>query len=149
MKQNQLNNLAKDIIRKNIYLTLGTSDGKEPWTAPLFYAANEKNEFYFISKMGSTHIKHILKNPKISFAIFDSHQKEGMGNGIQGKGIVVKLPENEIKQALKFYKTTFIETKKESFTGKAPYRLFKIIPQKLYILDPDEQTDVRVEVFPK
>lgn len=147
MKQKVLNNLAREIIQKNIYLTLGTTDGNIPWTSTLFYAVNKKYEFYFISKMASFHIKHLLKNPHVSFTIFDSHQREGTGNGVQGSGVAIRLPDNELEEALKWYRTTFIKSEKESFTGNAPYRFFKIIPNHFYILDPDEKTDVRVEVF--
>ena len=73
MKDEKRINLAKKIINNNIYLTLGTADNKIPWTAPLFYAVNNKYEFYFISKKDSLHIKHISNNPKVSFSIFDSH----------------------------------------------------------------------------
>ena len=146
MKDEKRINLAKKIINNNIYLTLGTADNKIPWTAPLFYAVNNKYEFYFISKKDSLHIKHISNNPNVSFSIFDSHQKEGTGNGVQGSGISIRISDHEIEEALKWYKSDFIEMKKESFTGSAPLRFYKIIPDHFYILDPDEETDVRIEV---
>ncbi|MBI2029943.1 pyridoxamine 5'-phosphate oxidase family protein, partial [Candidatus Gottesmanbacteria bacterium] len=46
----ELNKIAKEIIKKNIYLTLATTDGKIPWSAPLFYAVGNDYHFYFISQ---------------------------------------------------------------------------------------------------
>ncbi len=96
--------------------------------------------------MDSLHVGHILKNPSVAFAIFDSHQKEGTGNGIQGIGKAYLLRNDELSEALKWYHTTFVEMKPESFTGDAPYRLFKIVPEKFYVLDPEAKVDKRVEV---
>ncbi len=145
MNQFQLANIAKEIIKNNIYLTLGTAD-KDPWVAPVFYAVDDKYNFYYISQMDSLHTRHILKSPSVAFAIFDSHQKEGTGNGVQGIGKVHLLSDEELSEAFKWYHTTFIEMKPEFFTGNAPYRFFKIIPEHFYVLDPEAKVDKRVEV---
>lgn len=145
MTQQQRNQLARDIIKSNIYLTLGTTDG-EPWVAPVYYCVDDKYNFYFMSQMDSLHSQHILNNPVVAFAIFDSHQKEGTGNGVQGKGRAYLLKEEEWDEALRWYHTTFIELTKEDLAN-SPYHFFKIIPETFYILDPDEKhVDKRVEV---
>lgn len=146
MNTAKLQQIAKEIIQSNIYLTLGTSDGEIPWTAPLFYACSNNYIFYFISQLDCLHVKHILHNPSVSFAIFDSHQKEGTGNGIQASGKAFILNNNELDEAFTYYHTSFVSMTKKNFTGKAPYRFFKIIPENFYILDPDTQTDKRVIV---
>lgn len=145
MEQSKLNEIAKKIIKNNIYLTLATSDG-DPWAAPLFYAVDNEFNFYFISQMDCVHVKHILKNHKVAFAIFDSHQKEGEGNGVQGSGEAFLMKDNELDTAFKWYQTTYVPMKKESFSGKAPYRFFKLVTEKFYVLDPDADVDKRVEV---
>ena len=138
--------LVHKIISENIYLTLGTADDR-PWVAPLFYAFNPvRRLFYFISQMDSLHTRHILKNPHVAFAIFDSHQKEGSGNGIQGDGQVFLMADKELPEGFKYYHTSFVETKPESFIGNTPYRFFKLIPDHIYLLDPEAKTDKRVEV---
>jgi uncharacterized protein YhbP (UPF0306 family) len=145
MNQQKLNSIAKKILKDNIYLTLATA-GVKPWAAPLFYCKDPDNNFYFISQMSSVHTKHILKNPRAAFAIFDSHAPEGKGNGIQGEGRVKMVTDKDIPSALKWYHTSFIEVTENSFRWKMPYRLFKLTPSKFYILDPDAKTDKRVEV---
>ncbi len=144
--QSQYNKIAKKIIRNNIYLTLSTA-GKDgnPWAAPLFYCLDDKYNFYFISQLASLHVKHILESPKVAFSIFDSHQPEGSGNGIQGFGKAVELKDDEIDNALKWYRTSFIEYIPGYFKGDS-YRIFKLVPKEVYILDPDAQIDQRVKV---
>ncbi|MEK7504098.1 MAG: pyridoxamine 5'-phosphate oxidase family protein [Patescibacteria group bacterium] len=137
---------AKVIIKNNIYLSLSTTINLIPWVAPLYYAVSDNYTFYFISQLDSLHTQHILKNPQIAFAIFDSHQKEGTGNGVQGSGKAYLLKEEELPEAFKWYHTTYIEMKAESFKEPAPYRFFKIIPEHFYVQDPDAPTDKRVEV---
>ena len=147
MTQDELNQLAKDTITQNIYLTLSTTDKETSWAAPLFYCTDSENNFYYISQMDSLHTQHILKNPKVAFAIFDSHAPEGKGNGIQASGVVKLLETDvEIHNALKYYRTTFIDCKPEDFTGNKPYRLFRITPDKFYVLDPEADVDKRIEV---
>ena len=147
MKAAKLVEIAKDIIKNNIYLTLSTTDGKKPWATPLYYCADNKYNFYFISQMDSLHTKNILKDPKVAFAIFDSHQKEGTGNGVQASGKAYLLKkEKEIAEALRWFHTNFIEIKKEKVLGNSKYKLFKITPEHFYVLDPEAKVDKRVEV---
>ncbi len=147
MDQFGFSKIAKETIKNNIYLTLATCGGGNSWIAPLFYAVDDKYNFYFISQLDSLHTVHVLKNSRVAFAIFDSHQPEGTGNGVQGAGDVFLLKDEELDEAFKWYHTTFVEMKKESFTGSTPYRFFKLIPQNFYVLDPQAKTDKRVEVF--
>ncbi len=145
MPPNEHTELARSIIKNNIYLSLGTSDGN-PWVAPVYYCIDDQYNFYFISQPNSLHIRQLLKNPQVAFAIFDSHQQEGAGNGVQGMGIAHVLEDEQLKQALQWYKTSLIESKVESFTAPAAYRLFKIVPQKIYVLDPNSKVDKRTHV---
>ncbi len=146
MYQDVLNQKARDIIKENIYLSLGTAD-VNPWVSPLFYCVDPQYNFYFISQLDSLHTRNMTKKPNVAFAIFDSHQKEGEGNGIQGNGTVKLLEGNDLTEGLKHYSTTFIELGADQLSGNAPYRLFKLSTDKFYVLDTEAETDKRVEVF--
>ena len=145
-KNSQLTTLAKQIIRENKYLTLATAD-QFPWAAPIYYAVNDQQEFYFISQLDSLHTQHIVKNHNVAFAIFDSHQPEGTGNGVQGSGKAYLVEKKEIVKELRWYHSSFLPMKIKSFCGAASYRFFKLIPEHIYILDPEATTDKRVEIF--
>ncbi len=148
MSQAKYDHLCKKIIKTNWYMTLATASGSGvPWAAPVYYAVDDQYCFYFISQLKTTHIKHIFASPKVAFAIFDSRQKEGTGNGVQGKGGVQMLKGKNILKAFQWYQSDFVERKIESFSGSSPYRLFKITPSHFYIQDPEAQVDSRIEVF--
>ena len=149
MTQENLNKIAIDILKTNIYLSLATTDGKIPWIAPLFYCLDDDYNFYFISQMESIHAMHVLKHPKVAFAIFDSHQPEGTGNGVQGLGIVNLLVDDTLVEGLKYYSTSFTKITQENLSEPSPYRLFKLTINMVYILDPNATTDQRVDVFIK
>lgn len=145
MTQEELNILAKDIIKANIYLTLGTFDG-EPWVAPVFYCVTKDFKFYFISQLESLHTKQMIKNSNVAFAIFDSHAEEGQGKGIQGKGNVSLLEGENLEKKINNYHTTFIDIKPDFLKGNAPYRLFELVPSEVWVTDPEAKVDKRAKV---
>lgn len=145
MDQQKLNNLAKRIIRKNRYATLATA-AKEPWASPVYYCVDQDWNFYYASLLSAKHSQNILKNHRVAFAIFDSRQKEGTGNGIQGIGRVCQLKGLAMIKALRWYHTQFFPAKPATFRRARFYRLFKIVPEHVYVLDPEASVDKRVEV---
>lgn len=149
MKQELLDKKAVHILKSNIYFTLATTDGNVPWATPLFYCLDEDFNFYFISQMESLHTINVMKQSNVSFAVFDSHQPEGEGNGVQGSGTVEILSGKEIIEGLKYYSTTFIKLTPETLSDSALYRLFKLTTNTFFVLDPEAHTDKRIEVFLK
>lgn len=142
-----LNKLAQDILKTNMYLSLATCTKNSPWIAPLFYHLGAKNELYFASQPTSIHGTHIAKNPNVAFAIFDSHQKEGTGVGIQAFGKAQILDTRlQILEAMKYYHTDFFKVSPSKFMGRSKYRLYKITPTTFYLNDPRVKVDRRVEV---
>lgn len=149
MNTTRCNQLAKQVIDSNIYMTLATTNGLIPWASPVYYCTDPDYNFYYISQTRSRHSRYLKKNPQVAFAIFDSHAPEGKGNGVQGSGIARQLPWKEIPHALKHYRTTFIPLKPAALLGKNPYRIFKLAPEKMYVLDEDAVTDRRKPANPK
>ncbi len=147
MTHEKLQKLATQIIRDNIYLTLATADGL-PWAAPVYYCVDDQYNFYFSSQLDSLHSQHILRNPSVAFAVFDSRAKEGTGNGVQGVGTARLLEQvEELEHALQYYSSSYVSCSVSDFDGSKPYRLFQITTQRLFVLDPDYPVDKRVEVF--
>ncbi|HRN86285.1 MAG TPA: pyridoxamine 5'-phosphate oxidase family protein [Candidatus Dojkabacteria bacterium] len=145
-KAEKIKNRFKEIINSNNYLSLATINGEEPWVCTLYYCIDKHFNIYFISQIDTLHVENILINPKVAFTIFDSHQREGEGNGIQGSGRVEILKDEKIDEGLKTYQTSFIDLNRETLTEPFKYRLCKLIPEKFYILDPDSDEDKRVLV---
>jgi uncharacterized protein YhbP (UPF0306 family) len=151
-----LNQLARDVITNNEYLTLATIDefGK-PWTCILAYAFDADYSFYFVSLPTANHSKHTVQNHDVSFTIFDSHQDFGKGVGLQGVGSVTEVQKEGFDSVSSTYfsrqypygniHNEFMDGLKKLLEG-GEYRFYKLTPQKIWINDPNADTDRRVEV---
>lgn len=78
--------IVRDIVIANTYLTLATTDGEQPWVAPVQYVADDDLNLYFVSLPDSRHMAHIAVNPAVGVAIFDSRQPPFTCRGIQIEG---------------------------------------------------------------
>ena len=141
---------AKQIIRDNYYLTLSTSNGKS-WASPVYYSYDKNYTFYFVSPKNSLHVKYLRKNSKVAFAIFDSHQKPRTGVGLQIEGICSEVNRNKLAHAISIHTTREFrqtgiksEHKPEDFLWKKLYRVFQIIPKKIFINSKFSKIDYRI-----
>lgn len=152
------NKIAKEIIENNMYLSIATSDGENSWIAPLFYTIDEQYNFYFVSAIDSVHAQHIQKNPHVAIAIFDSHQPEGTGNGVQIKAKAGLVDEREYPKVMEYFQRKLFPDEEErakhpinpkEYSGTVR-RIFKIEPLKCYVQDTEywkvKKIDRRIEV---
>jgi uncharacterized protein YhbP (UPF0306 family) len=71
--------------------TIG-SDGS--WTSPVQYSCDEKLHFYFMSKPDAKHVRNILRNPRVSLAIYRTDRPitpPGRSIGLQVKGVARRI----------------------------------------------------------
>jgi uncharacterized protein YhbP (UPF0306 family) len=134
--------LAKKIIKESIYLTLATSWKDKPWASPVCYFTDAEGNFYYASQMHSVHTKNILKNPKVSWAIFDSHAAEGTGVGVQIKGRATLVGPRAYQRIVHSGGRDSIR----AVLDYPLYRLFKLTPQRMFVTDPESEVDKREEV---
>lgn len=153
-----LNKLAKEIIDKNQYLALATTNGnKNLWISPVCYAYDKDFNFYFGSLPTSKHSVNGMKNKKVAFAIYDSTQKWGYGVGLQIEGTLEEVKLTQMPRAMKIYLTrnypygnitgAFAKGFKELLNKKI-YRFYKLTPIKIWMNNPEADVDERVEVKP-
>jgi uncharacterized protein YhbP (UPF0306 family) len=152
--------LAQQIIDSNNYCSLATTDGVKPWSAGLYYSVDEQYVFYFVSDNTSLHAKHIQKNSHVAFTIFNSTESPEVINGLQIEGEAYVVPIAEISHAATVvYKKRFKGKKlseiakyldPKRYSDVTALRLYKIIPRKFYILDPEKAgkhgRDTRIEI---
>lgn len=149
--------IARKIIKKNIYLTLATTAKGRPWASPLFYAYDKNYNFYFVSEKTSQHTRNLKVNPRVAVAIFSSQEKPEAVNGLQIKAKATELGLRELPHALLIYlrrpETKLMAERFKNYRnpleylGRFPFRCYKIMPEKFYILDPKiTKKDKRVEV---
>lgn len=140
------NDLVKKIIAENIYMSMATVEVK-PWVVALRYSIDKNYIFYFVSKRDTKHVAHILKNTSTACAIFDSHQADGTGQGIQMDGQTFLVEGKELEKVVKEIWPGKLNEYTKNFSGNSIYRLFKFVPEHIFILDPtDIAADRRVEV---
>ena len=156
--QKELEQLAKDIIENNQYMTIASvgSDGN-PWASAVCYAYDPEYTFYWVSQPSSKHQTNFQNHSQISFTIFDSHQDWGEGMGVQGEAIVQKVKLTEISNVFSIFferdypygKTNVLSAYgnglKALLNGKI-YHFYKAMPTKVWVPDPNADGDARIEV---
>jgi uncharacterized protein YhbP (UPF0306 family) len=148
---------ARRIISQNNYMTLATSDKNgTPWSAPLYYAFDDKYNFFFISANDALHINHININAHVAISIFDSHAPVGEGDGVQIEALATSASLLELPHILSVYFRRRFPDEMErikhhhlptEYMGKNLFWFFKVTPTKVYTLDLTvTKVDKRIEV---
>jgi pyridoxamine 5'-phosphate oxidase-like protein len=99
-----LADIARAIIDANVYMTLGTADERgNPWVSPVFYAASEYRDFYWISSPQATQCLNIAKRPRVSVVIFDSRIPVGQGQAVYMSATAEQVPDADVDRAMEIY----------------------------------------------
>lgn len=131
---------AKRIIKTNLYMTLATTNGNSPWSTPVFYAQDEDYNFYWYSRKDTRHSQNIASSNKVSVSIFSNEGEDG-GVGVYIEGKASEITNLELDHAIEIYAQKGAQTTeeknqftvKEDFLDSSPLRMYKIIPEKIYI----------------
>lgn len=146
---------AKKIISKILYITIATSTKEgTPWNSPVYSAFDEDYNFYWASDTNGQHSKNINENNKVFLVIYDSTASEGTGEGVYVQAKAQELAnENEILQALEVLDKRVGKSRKRDvneFLGDYPRRVYKAVPEKVWVNDDGEingnYVDIRIEV---
>ena len=104
MEQQDLVAIARAIIDTNRYMTLATADGEgQPWASPVFYAAANYTEFYWISAPGATHSRNLAQRPQLSIVIFDSGVPAGTGQAVYMSAAAAQVAAHDLGPGLAVY----------------------------------------------
>ncbi len=133
--------IARAIIDTNRYMTLATAgpDGR-PWASPVFYAAAEYTEFYWISAPGATHSRNLAQRPDVAIVIFDSGVAEGEGQAVYMSATAEQVAAGDISRCLAVYPGPAgpgpLPVTPEQLQAPAPYRLYRATVSEHSILCP-------------
>ena len=123
------NQKVKEALDRTEFMAISTVGDESSWTNPVQYGYSEKLDLYFVSMMDSKHVRNILKDPRISAAIFKTERfagPEGDVLGLQLKGTAKHLTDqSEIEEAVRCY------------GGKTDgdWQFFKIMVDELWCFD--------------
>jgi nitroimidazol reductase NimA-like FMN-containing flavoprotein (pyridoxamine 5'-phosphate oxidase superfamily) len=75
--------IARRLIRSNMYFTLGSADGDgTPWVSPVFYVAEGHAQFLWVSSPDAWHSRNVAERPEVSIVIFDSQVELGQAQAV-------------------------------------------------------------------
>ena len=150
---NWMNNTekAKQIIEKIIYITLATcSKDGQSWNSPVFAFHDESSNFYWASWIKNQHSKNIRENPHVFIVIYDSTAPEGTGKGVYIKAKAYELNEQHVIEQALSYRNKKVIREAKAFMGDYPRRIYKAVPEKVWINGNGEvngnDVDIRMEV---
>lgn len=145
MQDSSQRDFVEEILKRNRYLVLATSDGTTPWIAPIEYMVDDALCFYFFSTDDSRHIRDIEQNEVVAVAVFDRDQPEyrpdlsASLNGVQMEAVVTRIAPEDYNEAI----AAAIEVLKPPMP---PYSVFKIEPRRFFIPKIENGVNIRVEV---
>lgn len=129
---------ARKIIEKILYITIATvsKDGR-PWNSPVYSAFDDNYNFYWASWKENQHSKNIRENSNVFIVIYDSTVAEETGEGVYIQAKAYELEdEKQIKHALSYLDGRINKKgrhKVSQFTENMPRRIYKAVPEKVWI----------------
>ncbi len=153
--QQDLSNIAKNILDSIFYMVLGTADESgRPWVSPVYFASKGYREFYWMSSPDVTHSRNILLRPQISIVVFDSRVPVGQGQAVYMSAVAGELAGDDLARGLQIYNGRFQNPAEhgvriiapEDVQAPALYRLYRARVQEHWVLDPAAHPDHRTPV---
>ena len=86
MADGDLNARVKEAVERTEIMALSTIGPDGSWTSPVQFSYNERLELSFMSMPDTKHAQIILKDPRVSLAIYSFPGPEGGNLGLQIKG---------------------------------------------------------------
>ena len=136
---------VRALIKRNRVVVLATTEGDEPWVAPLEYTADEDLNLYFFSTTEARHVRHLEANSAVAAAVFDRVQPRVTAttttdlNGVQmectASRVPPKLHTDEVKTAIDTHDISI-----------PPYAVFKIVPHRFYVPRVENGLNIRYEI---
>ena len=102
--QQDLRAIARTIIDSNQYMTLGTADeAGQPWVSPVWYAAVEYREFFWVSSPEAMHSRNLATRPQVSIVIFDSQAPIGTGQAVYLTAFAEELEGGDLDRGMAIF----------------------------------------------
>ena len=146
---------AREIIDQSMYMVLGTADeAGRPWVSPVYFAAGEYSNFYWVSLPDAQHSRNLAGRPEVSIVVFDSGVPIGTGQGVYMSARAEELEGEELERAIEIFSRRGEEHGGRSWSADdvrppAPHRLYRASVDRHWMLDKDARPgDRRTPVTP-
>jgi nitroimidazol reductase NimA-like FMN-containing flavoprotein (pyridoxamine 5'-phosphate oxidase superfamily) len=134
---------ARKIIDGSLYMVLGTADATgRPWVSPVYFAAREHSDFYWVSLPDAQHSRNLAGRPEVSIVVFDSGVPIGTGQGVYMSARAEELAGEELERGIEVF-----ARRSEEHGGRpwgaddvrppAPHRLYRASVDEHWMLDKE------------
>jgi len=132
---------ARQLLRVNDYLTLGTVDPHgRPWTSPVFFSSTAEWELFWTSATDAQHSRNLAARQDVSLVVFDSSVPPFHGRAVYAVGVARALTDDELERALQVYpgpeSPGAAAVTRADVTAPSPYRLYRAIASEVWVLCP-------------
>ena len=126
----RLQEMAREVIDGNRYLTLGTVEPSgRPRLSPVYYTHDGYRTFYWVSGGATQHSRNLIRHPAVSMVIFDSSAAPGDTRAVYLDAVAREVPDDELPAACA---TAFRSVgggarpfAPDELSGAAPLRLYR------------------------
>ncbi len=139
------NKEIKEGLDRTEFMALSTLGNDGSWTCPVQFGYSEKLILYFVSMPRSKHSQNILRDNKVSVAIFKTERFPGPKGdvlGLQLKGMAEHLiSRRDVEEAARCYygrsprKIDYKTKVDEHLRENAEWNFYRIIPTELWCFD--------------
>jgi nitroimidazol reductase NimA-like FMN-containing flavoprotein (pyridoxamine 5'-phosphate oxidase superfamily) len=132
--------LARSIVDSNRYLTLGTADeAGTPWVSPVWYAAADYQEFFWVSKPDTRHSRNVAARPQVSIVIFDSQVPVGGAQAVYMAGSAEELDGDALERGIEIFSRKSQTDLARPWTADdvrppARLRLYRAVAEEQFVL---------------
>jgi nitroimidazol reductase NimA-like FMN-containing flavoprotein (pyridoxamine 5'-phosphate oxidase superfamily) len=146
---------AREIVDGSMYMVLGTADADgRPWVSPVYFAAREYSDFYWVSLPDAQHSRNLAGRPEVSIVVFDSGVPIGTGQGVYMSARAEELAGEELERGIEVFARRSGEHggrpwSADDVTPPAPHRLYRAAVDQHWMLDKEARPgDRRTPVTP-
>ena len=133
-----------NLVKRNRYLTLATTDGADPWIAPLEYLSDDDLNLYYFSPEDAAHSQHLSDREGVAFTIFDAAQPEYEPAPVMR---IAGIQATASAQKLEAPFPAFINDQIAAWKlPMPPYAVYRITPKRWFIPVIKDGVNDRVEV---
>jgi nitroimidazol reductase NimA-like FMN-containing flavoprotein (pyridoxamine 5'-phosphate oxidase superfamily) len=134
---------AREILDGTMYMVLGTADESgRPWVSPVYFAASEYSDFYWVSLPDAQHSRNLAGRPEVSIVVFDSGVPIGTGQGVYMSARAEELAGEELERGIEVFARRNEEHggrpwSADDVTPPAPHRLYRASVDQHWMLDKE------------
>lgn len=144
MSENDYRELVAEVVESNRYLALATTDGEDPWVAPVEYIYAE-DALYFFSTTDSRHARHVETTDTVAVAIWSADQPEyGPEKSTSLNGVQLRATASTVDAST--CPDVVADAASDLDSVMPPYAIFRLEPERVYAPIVEDGINKRVEV---